>query len=154
MCLNDYKLGTAGITCSSMCFSINKVLFPWEEGLRHLKHASLDKGNGPPCSLRENHLHRDCKGKRQNLMHRATSCSSSFSGLKGPGDAIGTLPEQRVLRRRGTGEKTNPQVENWLWWTLNLAQLVNHSGCCEWNRFQGDEESGRTLLKKITAAKA
>ena len=34
-----------------MCFSINKVLFPAEEGVKPgLKHSSSDTGNGQPCS--------------------------------------------------------------------------------------------------------
>ena len=39
-----------------MCFSINKVLFPAEEGGKPgLKHSSSVTGNGQPCSLRESH---------------------------------------------------------------------------------------------------
>lgn len=111
ICLqNDYKSGIlVQLEAVYTCFSINKVLVPAGEGVKsHVKHSSLNKGNRLPCSfLRGNHPGRDYKWKRENLMQRATSCSSNFSSLKSTCHASGTLPEREEIR----GEKTDPKAD-------------------------------------------
>ena len=50
-CIKWLQAGHTGMTWSRRCFSIKKVLFPAEEGVKSgLKHCNSDTGNGQPCS--------------------------------------------------------------------------------------------------------
>lgn len=119
-----------------ICFLINKLLIPAEEGSKaHLKHSSLDKGNGLLCSsLTGNHLG---KWKWETLMHRASSYSSGFTC-----HVTGTLPKWRVAPEKRSGGENDPTPENhWRALGNNLAHW--------WITLAAGNETDFKELKKV-----